>query len=159
MWENEFITWEGITLTQLWTLLKSCTIIENQSDWFTVTELSTYNLNSCDKLAEKLTKNDFSMISKTNHSLILKLTECVIIDTVIHFTLSHDQLNEKFVILIRLISDRTELRHLTEHYLTVISTSFSYFFRKLSDTEGIWLINASVCCSLVTLSMSEHQIS
>lgn len=158
MWENGFITWGGTAPTQLRTLLKPCTIIEDQPDRFTVTGPSTHTLDSRDRLAEELAKDGFPMVSKTNHSLILKLAERVVIDAVIRFALSHGQLDEKFAILIRLVSGRTGLGHLTEHYLAVVSTPFSCPSRKLSDAGGIWLANASVRCPLATSSMPEHQV-
>ena len=125
MWENGFITWAGTGPTQLETLLKHCTIVEDQQGQFSVTGPKTHTLDSRDRLAEDLAKYGFPMVSKTNHSLILKLAERVVIDAVIRFALSHGQLDDKFGILIRLVSDRTGLGHLTEHYLAVVSIKIS----------------------------------
>ena len=121
MWENGFITWGGTAPNQLRTLLESCTI-EDQPGRFSVTGPSPHTLDSRDRLAEELAKEGFPMVSKTNHSLILKLAERVVIDAVIRFAFSHGQLDEKFATLIRLVSGRTGLGHLTKHYLAVVST-------------------------------------
>ena len=89
MWENSFITWGGTALTQLRTLLQPYTIIEDQPGRFSVMGPSNHTLDSRDKLAEELAKDGFPMVSKINYSLILKLVERVVIDTVIRFALNH----------------------------------------------------------------------
>lgn len=137
MWENGFITWGGSAPSQLLTLLEPWTKIKDQLGRFTVTGPSTHTLDSRDRLAEELAKDGFPMVSKTNHSLILKLAERVVIDAVIRFALSHGQLDEKFATLIRLVSGRAGLGHLSEHYLAVVSTPFSCPSRKLPDAGGI----------------------
>ena len=156
MWEKSFITWGGTALTQLRTLLQPYTIIEDQPGRFSVMGPSNHTMDSRDRLAEELAKDGFPMVSKTNHSLILKLAERVVIDAVIRFALNHGQLEEKFAIPIRLVSGRSGLGHLSEHYLAVVSTQFSCPSRVLSDSGGIGLANVSVRYPLATSSMLEH---
>lgn len=158
MWENGFITWGGTGSTQLRTLLKPCTISEDQRGRFKVTGPKTHTLDSRDRLAEELSNDGFPMVSKTNHSLILKLAERVVIDAVIRFALSHGQLDEKFAILIRLVSGRSGLGHLAEHYLAVVSTQFSCSSRRLSDAGDIWITYASIRYPLAIPSMPKHQV-
>lgn len=160
MSENGFITWGGTAPTQLRTILEDehYTVIEDHQSQLTVKGRSNHTLELRRRLADKLAKGGFPIVNKKNHSLVLKLSERAVINAVIQFALSHGQLDEKFAILIRLVSGRSGLGHLTEHYLAVVRSLFSCSFKILSDAGGIGWANAPVCDSLATSPVSEYQV-